>query len=316
MNERTLDARPIASLGLPVYNGEKYIAKTLDAILQQTFTRFEVIISDNASSDATRMICEEYANNDNRIQYIRHTTNRGAAANYNFVFSQAKGHYFKWCPHDDILAKNYLELCIKALEVQPEAVGAITDVSFIDGDGSKIEDVPLPIHESHQSALTRFSEALDARMDWLLFFGLFNRDLVARTGLHGNYIRSDNVFVSEMLLMGPIIHVPNSGLHFRRHNSSFTDSVLSSQDDAIAWMDPNLRGTRTLKESRYYFETVKVILRSNISLGEKLVCLQWTLSAAWKRKRKVIFRELLLPFYRNGKKTKLHGFFRRLVKKS
>ena len=152
--------------------------------------------------------------------------------------------------------------------------------------------------------------------DWLVFFGLFRRDLVARTGLHGNYVRSDHVFVSEMLLMGPILYVPSSNLQFRRHSSSFTESVLKSQSDAIAWMDPRFKGTRTFRETRYYYETTKAVLRSEIGLGEKASCLREVFSVVWRRKRRHILRELSLVFYRNGQQTALRKFFRQITKKT
>jgi glycosyltransferase involved in cell wall biosynthesis len=113
---------PRVSIGLPVYNGENYLAETLDSILAQTFTDFEVIISDNASTDRTETICRQYAAQDRRIRYLRNTSNLGAAKNYNRVFELSQGEYFKWNGHDDPLAPVFLERCVAVLDRHPGVV--------------------------------------------------------------------------------------------------------------------------------------------------------------------------------------------------
>lgn len=99
---------PKVSIGMPVYNGEPFIKEALDSLLTQTFTDFELIISDNASTDGTEAICREYAAKDKRIRYIRQTENRGATANFQFVLDEAVGEYFMWAAHDDRWTKDYL----------------------------------------------------------------------------------------------------------------------------------------------------------------------------------------------------------------
>lgn len=89
------------TIGMPVFNGEKYIREALDSLLAQTFTDFELIISDNASVDDTQAICEEYARRDHRIRYVRQTENQGALANFQFVLNQAQGEFFMWAAADD-----------------------------------------------------------------------------------------------------------------------------------------------------------------------------------------------------------------------
>ncbi len=93
---------PVVSIGMPVYNGEKYIREALDSLLAQTFVNFELIISDNASTDATEKICQMYAAKDPRIRFARQPENRGALANFKFVLDEARGEYFMWAAADDI----------------------------------------------------------------------------------------------------------------------------------------------------------------------------------------------------------------------
>ena len=97
------------SIGMPVYNGAQYIREALDSLLTQTFTDFELIISDNASTDATQSICEEYARRDLRIRYVRQSENKGALANFQFVLEQAQGEFFMWAAADDLWEKNWID---------------------------------------------------------------------------------------------------------------------------------------------------------------------------------------------------------------
>src|ERR1700737_2789384 len=92
---------PRVSIGLPVYNGERYLRFAIDSLLEQDYINFELIISDNASTDATQAICQEFADKDPRVRYYRNQTNLGASGNYDRVFELARGDLFKWAAHDD-----------------------------------------------------------------------------------------------------------------------------------------------------------------------------------------------------------------------
>ena len=107
MNSSEINA-PKISIGMPVYNGEKYIREALDSLLAQTFTDFELIISDNASTDNTEKICREYMSIDNRISYFRQKKNLGALVNFKFVLEHAKSNLFMWAAYDDLWAPNFL----------------------------------------------------------------------------------------------------------------------------------------------------------------------------------------------------------------
>ena len=101
---------------MPVFNGERYIKSAIDSILGQTYEDFELVISDNASTDNTQNICLDYKAQDSRIRYQRSKENVGAPPNYNRVFLLSKGQYFKWAAHDDVMAPTYLEKCMNVLE--------------------------------------------------------------------------------------------------------------------------------------------------------------------------------------------------------
>src|SRR5438132_4412320 len=120
-----LTNKPKISIGLFVYNGEKFLRKRLDSLLCQTFTNFELIISDNASTDSTSAIYEEYAKKDKRIRYVRQEKNMGAMWNFIFVLQEAKCDYFAWAAVDDLMSPDFLEKNINILESNKNTVGRI-----------------------------------------------------------------------------------------------------------------------------------------------------------------------------------------------
>ncbi len=139
-----MSAVPRLSIGLPVYNGENFLAESLDALLGQSYENFELIISDNASTDGTADICRRYEKQDSRIRYIRQPRNIGCAPNHNFVTRQARGELFKSASHDDLYARDLLRLCIDALDEHPDVVLAHSWSAVIDDSGAVTESGRLP----------------------------------------------------------------------------------------------------------------------------------------------------------------------------
>ncbi len=130
---------------MPVYNGEKYIRQAIDSVLAQTFTDFEVIISDNNSTDSTLAICKEFEKKDQRIKYIRHEINKGAGFNFPFVLSEAKGEYFVWLAYDDYWESTFLEKNVNVLDNNKNVVGSIGLVKFIGSDNSSQKKIIMKL---------------------------------------------------------------------------------------------------------------------------------------------------------------------------
>src|SRR6187401_3712053 len=135
--ERENSAPPRLSVGLPVYNGQRFLRAALESILAQTFGDFELIVCDNASTDATEAICREYAARDPRVRYFRHPTNIGPAANYNACFRHARGELFRWAAHDDVIAPQLFQMSIDALDRDPAAVAVYPNSCEIDAEGRR-----------------------------------------------------------------------------------------------------------------------------------------------------------------------------------
>ncbi len=137
-----MTALPKVSIGLPVYNGERHIGELITSVASQSFADFELIVSDNASTDSTGEICRDWASRDGRIRYFRNALNIGAAPNYHQVFRMARADLFKWSAHDDMLGPGFLDSCVAALGGDDRAVLAYTAARQVDGDGNRIGDIP------------------------------------------------------------------------------------------------------------------------------------------------------------------------------
>jgi glycosyltransferase involved in cell wall biosynthesis len=122
---------PLVSIGLPVFNGGGFLRRALDSLLAQSFTNFELIISDNASTDKTREICEEYAARDARLRYIRQERNLGGLENFNFVLREAHSRYFMWAAVDDQWAPEFIQDLLHGLENDRTAVGAFCPYQLV-----------------------------------------------------------------------------------------------------------------------------------------------------------------------------------------
>src|SRR5450759_3059115 len=119
---------PLVSIGLPVYNAERYLSRALDSLLAQDYPNVELIVSDNASVDGTEEICRSYAQRDARVHYDRADRNMGAIWNFNRVFELASGEYFMWTAHDDLRDRRYVSACVAALRARPDAVLCCTGI--------------------------------------------------------------------------------------------------------------------------------------------------------------------------------------------
>lgn len=169
---------PGVSLALPVYNGERFVADAIRSVLAQDYDNFELIITDNASTDGTEKICRDFAASDERVRYVRNERNLGAGPNYNLGFALSRGKYFKWCACDDRISDNFLGACVAALEENKDAVLAYGTTQTIDQNGHLIPLVGAmtsPQQPSDGPPL-RFKKHLSNRTTNFEIFGLFRSE--------------------------------------------------------------------------------------------------------------------------------------------
>lgn len=233
------NAAPLVSVGLPVFNGEAYVAKAINSVLSQTMPDLELVICDNCSTDGTQAICEAFAAADARVRYIRHPQNLGAGPNYDRCFHLARGTYFKWAAHDDMLAPNYLELAVAALEARPDAVLCTVGIREIDANEETFRVFANEFPQAHsRSMATRFGGLIHTRHQCEDFFGLYRREALIGSGLHNNYTGSDRVLLAEMALRGPWVNTPEPLFLHREHDRRYTRAVLLvDPKQAAMWQD-------------------------------------------------------------------------------
>ena len=229
---------PTLSVGLPVYNGERYLAESFDALLAQTYADFELIISDNASTDGTAEICREYAARDPRIRYVRQPVNVGAGPNHNLLVPLARGTYFKWASHDDLYAPTLLELCVRELEEHPEAVLAHCREGFIDDAGELILEVDYRLDTANPDPAARLASLL-VEPGGDDFYGVMRTHVLRRVGEHDSYYGADRTFVAGLVLQGTFRQVPEV-LYFRRDHPGRASRAGTRRDRAAA-LDPRRR---------------------------------------------------------------------------
>ena len=243
---------PRLTIGLPVYNGEEYVAESLEALLGQSFTDFELIIADNASTDGTGDICRRYEKQDSRVRYFRQPRNLGLAPNVNFLIGQARGELYKEASHDDLYARNLLESCIEALDEYPQVVLAHSWTAKVDGSGTVTEAYEYPLNTATPRAPERFRSMLfDSGGDD--DYGVIRTDVLRRTALKGSYHHSDRTIVAELVLHGPFYQVPEWLFFRREHPGRHSRSTMRRQ---CANMDPRRANRWRHPAARLYGEYV------------------------------------------------------------
>jgi glycosyltransferase involved in cell wall biosynthesis len=279
------------SIGLPVYNGENYLAETFDSLLAQTYRDFELIVSDNASTDSTSEICRDYANRDPRIQYHRSDTNKGAAWNFNNTFRLSSGEYFKWAAHDDLVLPEFTERCVDYLDRSPETVLCFTRTTFIDEEGREFREFKYPLDLSQTPRKKRFLHFVACGHIVHEVFGLIRSNALRRTDLIGGYLGSDLVLLADLSLQGCFYQIPEILFQHREHAER---SMLNPQgaQDFTEWYDSSKSGRIATPYLRRVLESARLLARHPMSLSEKAGCLA-EVARAINWNRKYIGRELL-----------------------
>jgi glycosyltransferase involved in cell wall biosynthesis len=281
-----MKAVPRLSIGLPVYNGDRYLGESLDSLLGQSYENFELIISDNASTDGTAGICRRYMKQDSRIRYIRQPRNIGAVPNHNFVVGQARGELFKWASHDDLYAPDLLKYCIEALDEDPRVVLAQSRTALIDGSGLVTEMVEHSPATASSRTPERFRSLLYAKAGDE-GMGVVRTKVLSSTPLHGSYHHADRTITAELVLHGPFYQVPD-WLYLRRDHPDRAERACPTVRARCANMDPRradrLRHPVVRLYAEYLWGYMAAIRRAPLSPADKQECyrhlVQWASSRA------------------------------------
>ncbi|HVV14408.1 glycosyltransferase family 2 protein [Amycolatopsis sp.] len=278
---------PRLSLGLPVYNGEEYLAESLDALLGQSFEDYELVISDNASTDGTEEICRTYVAKDSRVRYIRLAKNIGAAGNHNYVFAEARGELFKWASHDDLYGRDLLLRCVEALDERPDIVLAHSHNAIIDGEGMVTHPFDYRLATDSPRAPERFRSLLfEPGGDD--FYGVIRTDVLRKVKPHDSYHHADRTFVAEVALRGAFYQVPEL-LFFRRDHPGRAERANPTKRTRCANLDPK-RANKYLHPTarllaEYVWGFVSAIRRVPLSSADRLECYRYLGEWATSRAR-------------------------------
>lgn len=203
-----LVCQPLVSIGVPVFNGEKGIARALDSLLGQDYLNLEIIISDNCSTDATAEICREYVRKDPRVKYSRSEKNMGILFNFNRVFELSKGKYFMWAAHDDKREPSFVSACVKKLEQSPNAaLCQVYTASFIEGRQKLLRVATLDSFESVIGLVERYRETLK-RLPAIAIYGLYRSSAMRKTHMFRKSMSTELAFIQEISIYGEFIQIP------------------------------------------------------------------------------------------------------------
>lgn len=224
-----MSVSPLVTIGLPVFNRERFVRQSIESLLNQTFRDFQLIISDNASTDSTGKICEEYARKDRRVCYFRNTENIGLSPNFNRVFSLSQSPYFKWSTSDDYWAPTMIERALEIMEADRSIVLCYPKTTLVNQAGEEPQPYEDNLHLVSDSPRERFSQLLDRIGLSHQHTGLIRAESLNRTHMLGVYTGSDEVLLAELTLYGKFFEIPER-LYFRRFHDESSSWLRKSRE--------------------------------------------------------------------------------------
>lgn len=261
---------PRLSVGLYIYNGERFVGQAIQSILSQSFHDFELIISDNASTDATERICKEYAAKDPRVRYYRSEKNRGAAWNQNHVVELARGEYFKWQAYDDYCESSFLEKCLKCIEADPGIVLCYPQFVRVDDKEKRLGIKSSRILGGAEPHV-RFRSLLYRRDSCEEIYGVLRTAVIRETAPIGAYSNSDDTFLAELILRGRFFEVPEPLFFYRIHSAQST-ALYPTRNARMAWFDPSADTHITVPFLDLLAAYVSLVWRVPVPWPERMRC--------------------------------------------
>lgn len=259
---------PSVGIGLPVYNNARHVSKTLDSLLNQSYTNIVIYLSDDCSDDGTGEICQSYAERDNRIEYCRNERNIGANANNAKVLSLATTDYFMFARGHEILSPNLVEDCIRILENDERLVLAFAATKWIDNDDNIIPNRPVGYYDTRGfDVVTRCALALWGNYD--CYYGLSRTDVMKSIRGNEEIIGSDILSLFEKALLGSFAHACSSVRYRRYRYSGETYQKRIQRYKRSTYKQ--LKGIdHIFPLARLPFHLFFSVIRSKVSLADKI----------------------------------------------
>ncbi len=278
---------PMASVGVPVFNSERFLEKTLQSLLTQTFTDFELIISDNASTDGTAGLCRDLARADSRIRYVRQPENIGVPRNYNAVLALARGKYFKWSSSNDICQPQLLERCIAVLEARPDAVLAYAKTRLFDEDSGILRDHDDNMDLQDDDPVRRYAQCGERLFMNNLVNAVVRAQALKGTTLNWDYASSDMALTQELTLYGKFVEVPEY-LFYRRVQSGARYGEGTKETFHEYYPDEEFGST--LRPRLQFAQRFRGVTHAPVALRQKLRLYGWLARRAWWARQELLGR--------------------------
>lgn len=276
-------SEPLVTIGVPVYNGERFLAECLDSLLSQRFRNFVLLISDNASTDGTEKICQTYVKADSRVRYHRNRTNIGLYGNFNLLLRLARTRYVKLATADDFWAPTMLGDSLASMEGDSSLALCHPKAVLVAEDGSEIRRYEQSCHLMDDDPAVRFRRVLTEIGLVNQLVGVIRTDVLRSTLPLMNHTLADRVFVAELSLYGKILELPKYQ-YFRRFHQESTSWDRKSESHQIRRLFSS--GTRRIRLAtwKYHWGLVRRLLRSPLDSGRKLELLRFLgRRIAWDR---------------------------------
>lgn len=261
------ETSPRVTIAMPVYNGERTVASAIECLLAQTFEDFELVIGDNASTDATVDIAKRYATVDRRIRLLRNPVNRGVHGNYSSVAREARGEYLKWASCNDWCAPTFVERCVAVLDARADVVLAYPKTRLFDATLDDAEDYEDGVDLQSASPSERLLQLLSRMHLNNAMNGLIRVDALRQTHLIPDYRTADIVMAGHLALLGKFVEVPER-LFYRRMNRD-SAAYLRSASEQTEFFHPGHGPEMLFQHWRSRAAWVTMVMRAPISVEEK-----------------------------------------------
>ena len=275
------------STGLPVFNAQRYLAAALDSHLSQSYEDFELMVSDNGSTDGTQDICEDYARRDARIRYLRYDQNKGLSWNHSNALAQSRGHYFRWGAADDLLGDGLLSELVEILDGDAGIVLCSPRVSNIDADGIVTGTVVRSLDLQSADPLDRINAVLTRTYQMVYPQGLMRRESLMSTSRRWTYFGWDFILLFELALRGRITETERSILLRRLHQGQ-ASRVQRDVSQGMKTIEPTFHGRLLLPHWRWTLERLRAAIDAPVSSVDRRRALSLTLRHAWWTRKELV----------------------------
>jgi len=277
-------SEPKVIIGLPVYNGQKYLGSAIESHLAQSFGDFSLVISDNGSTDATPDICNDYAMKDKRVKFLRSAENRGLLWNHRRVMEaiESPKQYFRWAGGDDIMEPALLQTMVSVLETRPEVVAVMPDTKNIDGEGEIIGSMAPTLDLQSTNAYERARKIRLASYQHVIAYGLLRASTLEAMRTGPNYIGWDPIFIWELAIRGQVVQAEGPALLRRFHPGSI--SHVKTEKEMKKWVEPNSTVGMNFPHWTWAYESVRALFACPLPIDERMrISLFLARATLWER---------------------------------